>query len=79
MSKLRREMARRILGNGYCARPVGVDCPFDSICESCTFFVTPIKFRPALERQRDDAAAKGQVPRDQIFDGLLSRLDKEAS
>ncbi|MFF3883510.1 hypothetical protein [Streptomyces sp. NPDC001914] len=48
-------------------------------CESCTLFVTPIKFRPALERQRDDAAAKGQVPRDQIFDGLLSRLDKEAS
>lgn len=26
-------------------------------------------------RQRDDAAAKGQVTREQIFDGLLSRLD----
>ncbi|MFE5894945.1 hypothetical protein ACFQ6E_39345 [Streptomyces sp. NPDC056462] len=32
-----------------------------------------------LERQRDDAAAKGQVAHEQIFDGLLSRLDGEAS
>ncbi|SCF65042.1 hypothetical protein [Streptomyces sp. Ncost-T10-10d] len=44
-----------------------------------TFFVTTIDFRPTLERQRDDAAAKGQVVREQIFDGLLSRLDGEAS
>jgi hypothetical protein len=27
-----------MLGNGYCARPVGLDCHFGSICESCTFF-----------------------------------------
>ena len=31
---------RRMLGNGYCARPVGLDCHFESICESCTFFQT---------------------------------------
>ncbi|MFI0908800.1 hypothetical protein ACH4TE_35615 [Streptomyces sioyaensis] len=55
------------------------DCHFESICESCTFFVTTIEFRPTLERQRDDATAKGQVAREQIFDGLLSRLDGEAS
>ncbi|MCZ0997849.1 tyrosine-type recombinase/integrase [Streptomyces mirabilis] len=79
MAKLRREMHRRMLGNGYCARPVEMDCHFESICESCTFFVTTIEFRPTLERQRDDAAAKGQVAREQIFDGLLSRLDGEAS
>ncbi|MFF0066674.1 hypothetical protein ACFYRC_35215 [Streptomyces sp. NPDC005279] len=41
--------------------PVEMDCHFESICESCTFFVTTIEFRPTLERQRDDAAAKGQV------------------
>jgi hypothetical protein len=29
-----------MLGNGYCARPVEMDCHFESICESCTFFVT---------------------------------------
>lgn len=38
MRKLRAEMHRRMLGNGYCARPVGMDCHFESICESCTFF-----------------------------------------
>lgn len=53
--------------------------PLQSICESCTFFVTTIEFRPTLERQRGDAAAKGQAAREQIFDGLLSRLDGEAS
>ncbi|WP_405649788.1 site-specific integrase [Streptomyces sp. NBC_00117] len=79
MAKLRREMHRRMLGNGYCARPVEMDCHFESICESCTFFVTTIEFRPTLERQRDDATAKGQVARERIFDGLLSRLDGEAS
>lgn len=79
MGKLRREMHRRMLGNGYCARPVEMDCHFESICESCTFFVTTIEFRLTLERQRDDAAAKGQVAREQIFDGLLTRLDEQAS
>lgn len=37
MFKLRREMDRRMLGNGSCARPVELDCHFESICESCTF------------------------------------------
>ena len=79
MAKLRREMHQRMLGNGYCARPVELDCHFESICESCTFFVTTIEFKPTLRRQRDDAAAKGQVGRQKIFDGLLARLDEEAS
>jgi integrase len=76
MRKLRAEMHRRMLGNGYCARPVELDCHFESICESCTFFVTTVDFRPTLQRQRDDAATKGQVGRQKIFDGLLARLDE---
>ncbi len=79
MRKLRAEMHRRMLGNGYCARPVEMDCHFESICESCTFFVTTIEFRPTLQRQREDAAAKGQVGRQKIFDGLIARLDEQAS
>jgi integrase len=79
MRKLRAEVHRRMLGNGYCARPVEMDCHFESICESCTFFVTTAEFRPTLERQRDDAAAKGQVGRQKIFEGLLNRLEKDAS
>jgi len=77
MAKLRREMDRRMLGNGYCARPIELDCHFESICESCSFFVTTTEFTPILQRQRDDAAAKGQVGRQRIFDGLLARLDNE--
>ncbi len=46
MAKLRREMDRRMLGNGYCARPVELDCHFESICESCTFFVTTSSSSP---------------------------------
>ncbi len=79
MHKLRREMDRRMLGNGYCARPVEMDCHFESICESCSFFVTTVEFRPTLQRQRDDAAAKGQLGRQKIFEGLLNRLDGQAS
>ena len=79
MRKLRSEMHRRMLGNGYCARPVGLDCHFESICESCTYFQTTLEFRPTLQRQRDDAADKGQVGRQKIFDGLLTRLDQQAS
>jgi integrase len=79
MRKLRGEMHQRMLGNGYCARPVGLDCHFESICESCTFFQTTIEFRPTLTRQRDDAAGKGQIGRQKIFDGLLGRLEESAS
>jgi site-specific recombinase XerD len=79
MRKLRMELHRRMLGNGYCARPVGMDCHFESICESCTFFQTTIEFRPTLQLQRDDAADKGQLGRQKVFDGLLARLDADAS
>lgn len=45
MARLHREH-HRMLGNGYCARPKVMDCQFESICESCTFFQTTIEFRP---------------------------------
>lgn len=52
MRRLRAEMHRRMLGNGYCARPVGLDCHFESISESCTLFQTTIEFRPTRRRSR---------------------------
>ena len=79
MRRLRGEMHRRMLGNGYCARPVEMDCHFESICESCTFFVTTIEFRPTLQAQRDDAQRKGQLGRQRVFDGLLQRLDQQGA
>ncbi len=57
MARLRREH-HRLLGNGYCTRPPELDCAFESICETCTFFQTSIEFRPTLQAQHDDAAAK---------------------
>jgi site-specific recombinase XerD len=77
MANLRRQMHQRMLGNGYCARPVELDCHYESICESCTFFVTTIEFKPTLQRQRDDATRKGQLGRQKIFDGLLERIDTQ--
>ncbi len=51
MARLRREH-HRLLGNGYCTRPPELDCAFESICETCTFFQTSIEFRPTLQAQR---------------------------
>ena len=79
MRRLQAEMHRRMLGNGYCARPVGLDCHFESICESCIFFQTTIEFRPTRQRRRDDAADKGQLDRQKVFNGLLARLEVTAS
>jgi site-specific recombinase XerD len=78
VARLRREQ-QRMLGNGYCARPSELDCAFESICESCTFFQTSIAFRPTLQAQHDDAAAKQQTGRRQLFAGLLNRLNEDAS
>jgi len=58
---------------------VGLDCHFESMSESCTFFQTTLEFRSTLQRQRDDAADKGQVGHQKIFDGLPARLDAQAS
>jgi hypothetical protein len=74
MARLNREHSR-MLGNGYCTRPPELDCAFESICESCTFFQTTIEFRPTLLAQRDDACAKGQVRRAQIYDNLITGPD----
>lgn len=79
MAQLRREHHRH-LGNGYCARPPELDCAFESICETCTFFQTSIEFRPTLQAQHDDAATKGQDHRVELFDKLLTTIDdSEAS
>jgi hypothetical protein len=79
MAKLRRELHERMLGNGYCARPPELDCHFESICEACTFFRTTIEFRPILQRQHDDAAAKGQTGRQNLFNNLITQIDEQAS
>jgi site-specific recombinase XerD len=78
MARLRREH-HRLLGNGYCTRPPELDCAFEAICETCTFFQTSIEFRPTLTRQRDHAAEHDQTHRADLFNRLLTRLDDQAS
>ena len=75
MRALRAEATKRLLGNGYCARPIELDCRYETICESCTMFFTTIEHRPTLQAQRDDADLKGQTGRRDIYDALLQRLD----
>jgi site-specific recombinase XerD len=78
MARLRREH-HRLLGNGYCTRPPELDCAFEAICETCTFFQTSIEFRPTLLRQRDHAAQHDQPHRADLFNQLLTRVDNQAS
>jgi hypothetical protein len=69
-----------LLGNGYCTRPAELDCAFESICETCTFFQTSIQFWPTLQAQHDDATNKGQHHRADLFNRLLNDLkESEAS
>ncbi len=75
MRALRAEASKRLLGNGYCARPIELDCRYETICESCTMFFTTIEHRPTIQAQRDDADAKGQTGRRDVYDTLLKRLD----
>ena len=76
MRRLRREH-HRMLGNGYCTRPVELDCAFETICETCTYFTTSIDFCPTLTRQLSDATRKGQTGRQQLYRSLLDGIVQE--
>jgi site-specific recombinase XerD len=66
---------RRMLGNGWCARPRGTDCTFEAICEGCGYYETSVEFAPTLRAQRDHAASQGQTTRVQLYGALLDRLE----
>jgi site-specific recombinase XerD len=66
---------RRMLGNGWCARPRGTDCTFEAICEGCGYYQTSIEFAPTLRAQRDHAASHGQTTRVELYGTLLDRLE----
>lgn len=69
-----REDNWRLLGNGYCTRPEGVTCEYETICESCPCFSTTVNFLPVLNKQKQDAEEKGQAQRAQIFSKLIQTL-----
>ncbi len=71
MARLRHEH-HRMLGNGYRTRPPELDCAFESMCETCTFFQTSIEFGPTLQAQHDHATADSQDHRQQLSASLLA-------
>lgn len=75
--RIRQEQQRRLLANGYCGRPVELDCSFESICETCVHFQTGPEFVPVLLRQRDHAADRDQTGRQVLFDEILTRLEPQ--
>jgi site-specific recombinase XerD len=79
-SNMRRIAAehRRLLGNGHCTRPTGLDCTFESVCERCGFFETGPKFLTILRRQRDDAAVHGQEDRVGLLKSFIDDIDTGA-
>ena len=65
----------RMLGNGYCTRPDGVPCEYETICESCPCFSTTVEFLPVLQKQKQDAEKKGQTQRVDVFAKLIESMD----
>jgi len=78
MKRLRQDHWR-MLGNGYCTRPDGVPCEYETICESCPCFSTTIEFLPILNKQKQDAENKGQTQRVEVFNRLIRSMGKSAS
>jgi transposase-like protein len=74
MANLRKEMDWRRLGNGYCTRPKKMPCEYETICETCTMFMTTHEFLPTLQIQREDAERKGQVGRVRVFCDLIAKV-----
>lgn len=66
---------RRMLGNGYCARPRGTDCSFEAVCEGCGYYETSSEFAPTLRAQRDHAAEHAQPVRVELYNRLLERIE----
>ena len=73
MRRLRQELERRDLGNGYCTRPAKLACAFETVCETCVHFDTGLEFVPVLMRQRNHAAEREQTHLVDIYDRLLDR------
>lgn len=75
MRRLRQELERRDLGNGYCTRPASLACAFETVCETCVHFATGPEFHPVLLRQRNHAAERDQTHLVNIYDQLLQRVE----
>ena len=67
-----RQQHRRMLGNGWCDRPADMDCHYETICETCTYYTTDTTHTPVLIRQRDHANDHHQPGRAKLYDHLIN-------
>jgi len=67
-----RQQHQRMLGNGWCQRPAEMDCHYETICETCTYFATDPSHIPVLTRQRDHAREHHQPGRAKLYQQLLN-------
>jgi integrase len=66
-----RQQHQRMLGNGWCQRPAQMDCHYETICETCTYFGTDPDHIPVLTHQRDHAQQHHQPGRARLYQQLL--------
>jgi len=68
-----RQQHQRMLGNGWCQRPGEMDCNYETICETCTYFATDPDHIPVLTRQRDHAREHHQPGRAKLYQQLVDQ------
>jgi hypothetical protein len=68
-----RQQHQRMLGNGWCQRPAEMDCHYETICETCTYFATDPSHIPTLTRQRDHAQQHHQPGRAKLYQQLVDQ------
>jgi len=76
MQKLRQQH-QRMLGNGWCQRPAAMDCHYETICETCTYYATDHSHIEVLTRQRDHAHQHHQSGRVRLYQQLLDNTPEE--
>ena len=78
MARLRREH-HRMLGNGWCTRPARTGLRVRVDLRDLHVLPDQHRVPPHPAAQHDDAVAKHQDHRGQLFASLLARLDQDAS
>jgi hypothetical protein len=74
MRKLRAEMRRRMLGNGYCARPLRWTATSSRSAGLERYLPPPSSSDPPFTANGMMPPTRGKLARQKIFDGLLSAL-----
>jgi len=69
--RLLRQQHQRMLGNGWCQRPAAMDCHYETICETCTYYATDHSHIEVLIRQRDHAQNHHQPGRATLYQQLI--------